>query len=181
MTAARKPISKKVRFEVFKRDGFTCQYCGAHPPDVILEVDHIIPVVGGGADTEENLVTSCFSCNRGKAANPLSVTPKSLAIKASEVQEAEDQLAGYRSVMQARADRIEDDAWRVADTLIPNSSKDGISRQWFQSIKIFNERLPLHEVIESADIARARKPYSEHQRFKYFCGVCWSKIKREDD
>jgi 5-methylcytosine-specific restriction endonuclease McrA len=40
----RKPLSKKLRFEVFKRDGFSCQYCGAHPPDVLLEIDHVIPV-----------------------------------------------------------------------------------------------------------------------------------------
>lgn len=33
----RKSISKKLRFEVFKRDGFTCQYCGRMAPDVVLE------------------------------------------------------------------------------------------------------------------------------------------------
>ena len=36
-------ISKKIRFEVFKRDGFTCQYCGKSPPGVTLEADHIKP------------------------------------------------------------------------------------------------------------------------------------------
>ena len=45
---ARKPLSKKIRFEVFKRDKFTCQYCGRMSPDVILEVDHIEPVAEGG-------------------------------------------------------------------------------------------------------------------------------------
>ena len=44
----RKSITKSVRFEVFKRDGFKCQYCGASAPDVILEVDHIVPVAEGG-------------------------------------------------------------------------------------------------------------------------------------
>ena len=38
----RKTLSKKIRFEVFKRDKFTCQYCGRMSPDVILEVDHIL-------------------------------------------------------------------------------------------------------------------------------------------
>ena len=38
--AERKPLSKKIRFEVFKRDAFTCQYCGQMAPDVLLEVDH---------------------------------------------------------------------------------------------------------------------------------------------
>lgn len=45
---ARKAISKKTRFEVFKRDRFTCQYCGATPPGVLLHIDHIHPVAEGG-------------------------------------------------------------------------------------------------------------------------------------
>lgn len=62
----RKPMSKKTRFAVFARDAFTCQYCGRQPPSVVLEVDHIIPVVDGGTDDNANLRTSCFTCNRGK-------------------------------------------------------------------------------------------------------------------
>ena len=60
-------ISKKVRFEVFKRDEFTCRYCGQKPPGVVLEVDHVNPRASGGGDEEVNLVTSCFDCNRGKS------------------------------------------------------------------------------------------------------------------
>ena len=66
--AERKPLSKKLRFEVFKRDKFTCQYCGAQAPDVTLEVDHIEPVAEGGTNDITNLVTACVSCNRGKGA-----------------------------------------------------------------------------------------------------------------
>ena len=33
----REAVSKKRRFDVFKRDGFTCQYCGATPPGVLLK------------------------------------------------------------------------------------------------------------------------------------------------
>jgi len=68
----RKPLSKKIRFEVFKRDSFTCQYCGRMSPDVILEVDHINPIFDGGNDNILNLVTSCFDCNRGKGKRKLS-------------------------------------------------------------------------------------------------------------
>ena len=64
--ADRKPISKKIRFEVFKRDSFRCQYCGRSAPDVILEVDHIVPVAEGGKNDVMNLITSCRDCNRGK-------------------------------------------------------------------------------------------------------------------
>lgn len=68
----RKPIPKKTRFEVFKRDKFTCQYCGRSAPDVILEVDHIKPVSKGGTNDVINLVTSCRDCNRGKSDKVLS-------------------------------------------------------------------------------------------------------------
>ena len=40
-------LSKKMRFEVFKRDAFKCQYCGGTPPAVILEIDHVDPKSGG--------------------------------------------------------------------------------------------------------------------------------------
>lgn len=67
----RKPVTKKTRFEVFKRDGFKCQYCGRSAPDVVLEVDHIIPVCKGGDNDLLNLVTACFDCNRGKTSKSL--------------------------------------------------------------------------------------------------------------
>ncbi|NCB03460.1 MAG: HNH endonuclease [Spirochaetia bacterium] len=70
--AKRKSISQTIRFEVFKRDSFTCQYCGAKAPDVILEIDHINPVAKGGDNSIENLVTSCKDCNRGKSDKKLS-------------------------------------------------------------------------------------------------------------
>ena len=62
----RKSLSKKIRFEVFKRDKFTCQYCGQKAPDIILHVDHIDPVARGGDNDIINLITSCFDCNSGK-------------------------------------------------------------------------------------------------------------------
>lgn len=69
---ARQPLTKKTRFEVFKRDGFKCQYCGKNSSDTILEVDHIKPVIEGGTNDLINLVTSCFECNRGKGKIKLS-------------------------------------------------------------------------------------------------------------
>lgn len=65
--AKRKAITKKTRFEVFKRDLFKCQYCGAEAPDVVLNVDHIHPVSKGGDNSITNLVTACFGCNSGKS------------------------------------------------------------------------------------------------------------------
>ena len=65
------PVSTRTRFEVFKRDDFTCQYCGRKSPEVVLEVDHIIPRSDGGSDDNINLTTSCWDCNRGKSDVPL--------------------------------------------------------------------------------------------------------------
>lgn len=70
-------LSKSVRFEVFARDSFTCQYCGRRPPDVVLECDHIHPQSKGGQDDLMNLITSCADCNRGKSAKVISeVAPR---------------------------------------------------------------------------------------------------------
>jgi 5-methylcytosine-specific restriction endonuclease McrA len=70
--AERISIKKQVRFEVFKRDKFTCQYCGKKAPDVVLNVDHIKPVANGGDNNIINLITSCFDCNNGKSSRELS-------------------------------------------------------------------------------------------------------------
>lgn len=61
----RRPVA--VRFEVFARDNYTCQYCGRKAPDVVLHVDHIVPVSKGGTDEPANLLTACADCNEGKS------------------------------------------------------------------------------------------------------------------
>lgn len=66
------PIAKALRFEVLKRDKFTCQYCGAKAPDVLLHVDHVHPESQGGEATMLNLVTACAGCNLGKSDRLLS-------------------------------------------------------------------------------------------------------------
>jgi len=67
----RQALGAKTRFEVFKRDSFTCTYCGAKAPDVLLHVDHILPVAEGGTNELINLATSCQKCNAGKGARKL--------------------------------------------------------------------------------------------------------------
>lgn len=61
-------VSKKLRFEIFRRDRFACRYCGKSAMDgAVLEVDHVIPRVDGGGDIPTNLVTACDACNSGKS------------------------------------------------------------------------------------------------------------------
>jgi 5-methylcytosine-specific restriction endonuclease McrA len=52
-------VSKRLRYEILRRDNYACRYCGATAPDVKLNVDHVIPQSLGGSDKPDNLVTSC--------------------------------------------------------------------------------------------------------------------------
>lgn len=90
----RKPITKKTRFEVFKRDSFTCQYCGKSSPDVVLHIDHIKPVSNGGTNRITNLITSCADCNLGKGAREISDNSSVRKRKAQldQLQERKEQL-----------------------------------------------------------------------------------------
>lgn len=173
----RKALSKKTRFEVFKRDAFACQYCGSHPPQVVLQVDHIVAVAEGGGNDIDNLTTACQPCNLGKAARSLAAVPQSLKDKAVEIAEREDQLRGYQEILSAKRDRLEDESWYVANALDPEADKNGFRKDWLISIKKFLEKLGLHEVIDAADIAQAKIHRFGPARFRYFCGICWSKIK----
>jgi 5-methylcytosine-specific restriction endonuclease McrA len=64
-----RPCVKLTKREVFRRDNYTCQYCGQIVPR--LTVDHIIPRFRGGEYSWENLVTACPQCNRHKGGRTL--------------------------------------------------------------------------------------------------------------
>ncbi len=64
-------MTSKLRQKIKARDGFACKQCGAsvaQEPNLLLEIDHIIPVSRGGLTTEDNLQTLCWRCNRSKGA-----------------------------------------------------------------------------------------------------------------
>lgn len=171
----RKSISKKIRFEIFKRDSFACQYCGAHPPLTILEVDHIHPVAKGGANDADNLVTSCLECNRGKSANLLSDIPQSLQDKAAMVLEREAQIKGYTAVMQAKQDRLEEQSEEVCEVYEIFNDGFTLSDTAMIRVKLFVDKLGVHEVKQSMEIAHSKRGVRD--RFNYFCGVCWTKMR----
>lgn len=56
------------RRNVFKRDRFTCQYCGCQPGSEELTIDHVLPRSQGGETSWENCVLACVDCNSRKAA-----------------------------------------------------------------------------------------------------------------
>ncbi len=177
MANVRKSLSKQTRFEVFKRDGFVCMYCGAHPPSVLLHVDHIKPVADGGKNDIDNLITACEPCNLGKGARPLSAIPQSLEEKSKIAAEREAQILGFQEILESKRERIERELWIVAEEIEPGSPEKGMNRDWTGSIRIFIEKIGFHECFSAAQTARAKKPYGGKKTFLYFCGICWNKVR----
>lgn len=172
----RKPITKTVRFEVFKRDGFTCLYCGAHPPAVILHVDHIHPVSKGGTSDPDNLATSCEDCNQGKSARLLSAVPQSLAQKAKQLREREAQIAGYRAATDAARVRqnrdieaVENVFREVFGVTFTAQFKENMRRNFMQDLDV-------EDLIKHAWMACDRIDESE-DAIRYFCGINWRVIR----
>lgn len=67
----RRLMTPKLRASIIERDRYTCQICGnstMQEPNLLLEVDHIIPIAKGGMTTEDNLQCLCWKCNRSKGA-----------------------------------------------------------------------------------------------------------------
>jgi hypothetical protein len=62
-------VSKRLRYEILRRDRYTCRYCGASAPDAPLRVDHVTPVALGGTNHPSNLVAACEPCNSGKTSS----------------------------------------------------------------------------------------------------------------
>lgn len=69
------------RKAVFKRDRFTCQYCGKLLKSGQMTVDHIIPKSLGGASSFNNCVASCYPCNSKKGSKTLDQVEMKLLIK----------------------------------------------------------------------------------------------------
>jgi 5-methylcytosine-specific restriction endonuclease McrA len=55
------------RRNIYRRDNYTCQYCGAKPGSELLSIDHIVPRSRGGKSSWDNCVLACLSCNKRKA------------------------------------------------------------------------------------------------------------------
>jgi hypothetical protein len=156
MAEKRKPISKKIRFEVFKRDSFTCQYCGRMAPDVILELDHIKPVASGGNNGIMNLITSCFDCNRGKGKRELSEKGEILKQQKqlSELSERREQL---KMLLEWREELLkfhENEVDIICDTISLNC--DGpikINESGRKVIKDLIRRFGIEEIIRCCEIS----------------------------
>lgn len=134
-------LSKRQRFEVMKRDGFRCRYCGATHLMQPLEVDHIHPKSKGGKDHPSNLVTACEPCNAGKSAVSLLTvaTPDatslpnleetmklrefamSVAMRCPVRCEMDPLIHEWFNDFLATSDRVGDDDWMAAMYMVQAS------------------------------------------------------------
>lgn len=181
MAEKRKPITKKVRFEVFKRDSFKCQYCGRSSPDVILEVDHIVPVAEGGDNSILNLITSCRDCNRGKS--------KTLLSDLTAVERQQKHLEDMNAIKEQSEMMIE---WRKELMLIEERQIDaldehiskmtgyGMSDVGRRNMRNYIKRFSFTEVFEAVDIAFTKYPNWE-MAFKKIGGICYNRKKARDE
>jgi hypothetical protein len=149
----RKSITKKCRFEVFKRDSFTCQYCGKSAPDVVLEIDHIKPVVEGGDNSLLNLVTSCFDCNRGKGKRKLSdnSSVKKQAKQLKLLKDKNEQLKMLLDYRESISDYRENEVNAIQD-VFKSTTGYGFSIKFKKKVKGFIKKYELNEVLDSLDI-----------------------------
>ena len=176
-------ISKKIRFEVFKRDGFRCAYCGKTPPEVMLEIDHIDPKSKGGKDDINNLITACFDCNRGKRNILLDKIPSQMNENLEILQSKELQLKEYRKYIKKIEKRINNDMDEIENIFKINFPNKGFTDQFKDAtLKNFlNNFLTLEEIKEAMHIACSfkNKEGEEEDCIRYFCGVCWRKVRNK--
>lgn len=187
-------LSVRTRFEVFKRDRFTCQYCGKTPPDVLLEVDHIIPRAAGGGDEITNLTTACKECNRGKSDKLLEegTAPTVSRQAVDEIRERLEQAAAYTELVGQQQGLIEKqvgliiEAWAKAFRATVIEKSDGTYWQFDEgsfpnerSVRTFLRRMPAHEVLAAVDLTASRFRVPEDHACRFFYKVCWRRIKGE--
>jgi len=151
----RKPISKKIRFEVFKRDKFQCQYCGRSAPDIVLNIDHIKPVAKDGDNDICNLITSCFDCNSGKKDRLLS--DGSVVLKQRKqlelLQERKEQLEllmqWKTSLINCANDELKEICKYINKQITPFSISDGYKAK----LKLMIKKFGFNDIISATDKA----------------------------
>lgn len=189
---ARKQIGEKARFQIFQRDSFTCQYCGRKPPDVVLWIDHVVAVANGGSNDSVNLVTSCDACNRGKGCLDLADVPDSVAAVVAARMERQKQTEEYnlflleqRKARDEEIGRLEkswNTAWKQYGRYAYQMADSKLSIDGSQKLTLrrFLEHLTLAEIVEAMEIAHGRKTVyqlDDAPAWRYFCGICWNKIR----
>lgn len=175
--AERKAIGKKARFEVFKRDMFKCQYCGRSAPDVILNVDHIVPVANGGNNGIMNLITSCFDCNSGKGARELTdhtiiQKQKQQLDELAQKREQLEMLVSWRESLIAAMDQ----EVRLVKIEFENYTESELTEHGEAAIRGMIKQFGYDEVVLAISIAADKFRYRHKgQILNYIAGICWNR------
>ena len=177
---ARETISKRLRFEILRRDRYTCRYCGGSAPDVVLTVDHVIPVTLGGATEPANLAAACKDCNAGKSS-----VPADAEIVADVDQRSARWARAMTVAIEQRASELAEDrehthwfdsvwtAWTRGGEVMPRNAG------WKNSVLRFLAGGLDREFIEDAVcIAMGNELLNDDNRWRYFCGICWKEVDR---
>lgn len=176
-------ISKRLRFEVLRRDGFKCRYCGTVAAERELRVDHVIPEVLGGPTEPSNLATTCEPCNTGKTSvsldDPVVDDVARDALRWARAMEIA--AAGQRAEREVRLAHRDafiekweeyNYEWRGEVYVMP------LSGDWPTSIDAFVKAgLDDNDIAEAVDVAMSKKHVANSALFKYFCGICWRMIE----
>lgn len=179
------PISNKRRFAVFNRDNFTCQYCGKKPPEVVLQVDHIVSRKDGGGDDDMNLVTSCFACNNGKSATSVDIKRMKKASLKKELKilaERKAQLEAYYDFLQQKKE-IEEEEANIYQTCWVNASEGEyrLNEKGLKDMKNLSTKYPSEMIFEAIRIAWDKTHISSDAKFSYMCGILKNmKIQQEN-
>lgn len=178
-------ISRRLRFEILRRDGFACRYCGDKAPDVKLTVDHVIAVTLGGGDEPNNLVTACQPCNAGKSSIPVDAelvadVDASALLWAKAVERAAAQRIAERG---ATYDKIYD--WSVGswETFTNPTTGDLMPRPdgWEDTIERFlSLSLTVDDLKHYTSVAMDSSAGNANV-WRYFCGCCWNEVSRRQE
>ena len=172
-------VSTRTRFEVFKRDGFTCQYCGRSRQDdaIKLHVDHVLPASKGGSDELDNLVTACQDCNLGKAAKLLD--------DRAPIPDVTDQLAELRKRRETLKEYAEENAMVrrdvefVRDYWFTVWGVDEMPRSavpWQSTLTSYVSSLGREAVCDAMEIAGRKFRYPSNSSACYLAGVLKGKL-----
>lgn len=178
--AERKTLSKKTRFEVFKRDAFTCQYCGSKAPDVILVVDHVKPVAAGGDNDLMNLITSCQACNAGKGARELSDMTV-LEKQRKQLEELNERREQLEMMIEWREglNRINETALAAINDRLNERTGYTLNEHGMQKARKWLRQYGLAEVLEALEIAFDQyAEWKDGQITSESWNIAWNKIPR---
>ena len=185
-------LSKKLRFEVFKRDKFTCQYCGIKAPDVILHVDHIRPRSKGGPDDLINLVTCCVDCNLGKGPRELSddsavVKQRSQSEDLQERREQVGMMIDWQHSLMDLDSEVVDHACELWCDLVGWDGVNGhgrkLLRQWIRKYgleEVISAMRKSTEAYVKLDASGEPTDDSREHAFDKITGICHiSRVEKE--